>query len=170
MTEEIWKPIEGYAYPYEVSNLGNVRGPYGLLAGHVCGTASIVSLIRERGTSATVRIHTLVARAFVPNPEGYRYVRHKDGDRMNCRADNLEWYSKADTYKAPKKPKPKKPPKCPADCIYNGYCYTDTRYCDYYLTTDIRRPCPAGPGCTVYVPNKRPKESQSGETVCVSMK
>ena len=38
-----------------------------------------------------VKIAYLVARAFVPNPECRRWVRHKDGDRTNNAASNLEW-------------------------------------------------------------------------------
>jgi hypothetical protein len=35
-------------------------------------------------------------------------------------------------------------------CIYNGYGVSDTvTICTYFLTTDNRRPCPAGSGCTV---------------------
>lgn len=33
----------------------------------------------------------LVAQAFVPNPNNYTLVKHKDGDIGNVNADNLEW-------------------------------------------------------------------------------
>lgn len=36
----------------------------------------------------------LVARAWVPNAEGRPYVRHKNGNTRDNRADNLEWCEK----------------------------------------------------------------------------
>lgn len=161
MTEEIWKPIEGFDYPYEVSNLGRVRGIYGIIGGQHNGVAVTVSL-RRGGKSYTVRVHTLVAKAFVPQPEGTNMVRHKDGDVDNVEADNLEWYSYESMKKAPEKPKKgqkEKVPKCPKDCIYNCFWDEHWRYCDYFFATGTRRPCPAGPGCTVYEKRKRPKRN-----------
>lgn len=41
----------------------------------------------------TAYVHRLVALAFVPNPNGYKEVDHKDGNRANPNAYNLEWVS-----------------------------------------------------------------------------
>ena len=37
--------------------------------------------------------HFLVANAFLPNPNNYPIIHHKDGDRLNNNLDNLEWIS-----------------------------------------------------------------------------
>lgn len=39
----------------------------------------------------TVAVHILVAKAFVSNPDSKPEVNHKDFDRRNPNADNLEW-------------------------------------------------------------------------------
>lgn len=40
------------------------------------------------------RLHRMIAKAFVPRVEGKNDVNHKDGDKMNNMADNLEWVTK----------------------------------------------------------------------------
>lgn len=37
------------------------------------------------------RVHILVAEAFIPNPNNYPIVMHKDNDKTNCNIDNLKW-------------------------------------------------------------------------------
>lgn len=112
MTEE-WKDIQGYEGKYEVSNLGRVRSldhmmhrfdsrmgieiSY-IVKGRILRQARsidgypIINLnTGGRGTGHTHRIHALVARAFIPNPGNLPEVNHKDEDKTNNRADNLEW-------------------------------------------------------------------------------
>ena len=47
--------------------------------------------IRQGGKKLKRYVHVLVALAHIPNPEGKPFVNHKDGKKINMRADNLEW-------------------------------------------------------------------------------
>ena len=37
------------------------------------------------------RLHILVAEAYIPNPENYPYVMHKDDNKQNPNVENLQW-------------------------------------------------------------------------------
>lgn len=49
-----------------------------------------VKLHTSDGTHSC-KLHRLMAKAFIPNPQGYSVVNHKDGNKLNCHLDNLEW-------------------------------------------------------------------------------
>jgi hypothetical protein len=47
--------------------------------------------LQKDGKSKQVRVHRLVADAFIPNPDKLPQVNHKDGNKTNNYIDNLEW-------------------------------------------------------------------------------
>ena len=100
--EEIWKDIKGYEGKYKISNLGHILmlGAYsdgrkykqGLKKTRVDkGGYEYVNLTNWEGKVETVKIHRLVAEAFIPNPENKPCIDHIDCNRTNNNVDNLRW-------------------------------------------------------------------------------
>lgn len=106
--KEIYKPIIGYEDLYEISNCGNVRTVLGKTTESVRHGTRVwkqrvlkprilsssghlrVSLYKNKiGTDFL--IHRLVAQAFIPNPNNYSIINHKDSDPTNNNVENLEW-------------------------------------------------------------------------------
>ncbi len=55
------------------------------------GELIVMLTSRDRETCHNIRIGKAVAQHFVPNPNNYKFIRYKDGNKLNCRADNIEW-------------------------------------------------------------------------------
>ncbi|NPA12670.1 MAG: helix-turn-helix domain-containing protein [Aquificae bacterium] len=47
--------------------------------------------LSNRGKRKVFLLHRLVAKYFLPNEKGYKYVIHKDGNKDNNSVDNLQW-------------------------------------------------------------------------------
>lgn len=71
--------------------LRNKRGKWNELNQYINERGYMRIGIQDKGVSQCV--HSLVAETFVvnPDPSNKRYVNHKDGNKLNNRADNLEW-------------------------------------------------------------------------------
>lgn len=93
---EIWKDISGYEGLYQVSNLGRVKrffknGKENFLSGKKDKDGYIEVILSSNQRKKYYRLHRLVADAFVPNLENKPQINHKDRNKQNNYADNLEW-------------------------------------------------------------------------------
>lgn len=50
-----------------------------------------VTLVNDLGERKTIKLHRLVASAFLPNLDEKREINHKDFDKTNNSVENLEW-------------------------------------------------------------------------------
>lgn len=98
--KELWKPIDGTDGLYEVSNTGKVRalnyGNSGITKQVKASPDRITGYVKVRikdhnGNARTCLLHRLVASAFIPNNNSLPCVNHKDEDKTNNNANNLEW-------------------------------------------------------------------------------
>lgn len=90
---ESWKDIEGYEGIYQISNLGRVKSLRNdIILKNRIGSRGYCEVCLQHNRKVTQsKVHRLVANAFIPNPNNYSLVNHKDEDKTNNRVDNLEW-------------------------------------------------------------------------------
>jgi hypothetical protein len=88
----IWKEIKGIE-GYSVSDSGTVRNDRTstILKSYLRRDGYMSIVLLGNGKYINKKIHRLVAKYFVPNPHNYKEVNHKDEDKTNNCASNLEW-------------------------------------------------------------------------------
>ena len=97
MKKEYWKPVVGYEGLYEVSNWGRVKsirfGKERILKPGTCGRGYLFVNLCKNGKVKLYYVHRLVAESFIPNPNNYPIINHKDENKTNNSVGNLEWCS-----------------------------------------------------------------------------
>lgn len=98
---EKWIDIIGFEGQYQISNYGNIYSVKSKkMLGKSLGTSGYKNVcLCKNGFAKTYMIHRLVAKHFLPNPENLEQVNHKDHDKGNNNAENLEWVSQSENVK-----------------------------------------------------------------------
>ena len=106
---EIWKEILGFEGYYQARNFGDVRriGNYSnqnkswslskpkVLVPKDNGKGYKTLTLSVNGVHYYRYVHRLVALTFLENPNHYREINHKDGDKGNNCVWNLEWCNRS---------------------------------------------------------------------------
>lgn len=96
---EKWKPVVGFEDLYAVSNNGRVaslqfHGKPGfslMTQSNMKGYPAVKIRNSKTGFSQSLKVHRLVAEAFIPNPENKPHVDHIDTNPENNNVKNLRW-------------------------------------------------------------------------------
>lgn len=106
--KEIWKDIKGYEGEYQISNKGRIKSlsktkvrdnitgitykTKEKIMRPACNKKGYLgTMIGRNGKTKSVKVHRLVAEAFIPNPLRLHEVNHIDGNKSNNSVENLEW-------------------------------------------------------------------------------
>jgi len=80
---------------YRVTRDGRIwnDNTYSFLKGSLSNKGYLQTILSSRQTkqARNVKIHRVVAEAFIPNPDNLPEVNHINGDKTDNRAENLEW-------------------------------------------------------------------------------
>lgn len=103
---EEWKDIPNFEGLYQGSNLGRVKSlerfyktgrggiqllPERILKQNIKKTGYVEVTLCKNGKHKSFLLHRIIGKLFVPNPNNYTEINHKDENLENNCASNLEW-------------------------------------------------------------------------------
>lgn len=113
LPNEEWRDVVGYEGYYMVSNIGRIatlshtvdfisiydgvevkktfKAKQCLRKLHQGKHGYMECTLRDSKRTKLMKVHRIVAEAFIPNPQSLPSVNHKDEDKTNNKVENLEW-------------------------------------------------------------------------------
>lgn len=93
---EVWKQIPDFPN-YSVSNEGRVKNVKfnRLISQHFDKDGYCLAPLSHKGKTKTARVHQLVAKAFIPNPDILLVPDHLDLNKANNQVSNLRWATRS---------------------------------------------------------------------------
>ena len=103
---EEWRSVVGWEDLYAVSDRGRVKRlaretktrsgnikilPEKIMTTNPGADGYVHIQLKHNGKRVVTKACRLVAEAFIPNPDGFVAVNHLNGDRSDCRVENLSW-------------------------------------------------------------------------------
>ena len=102
MKNVVWRDVKGYEGIYQISNYGEVIRLMSYDSrGHLRNSKILKQSknkygylqlgLHKDGKEKKYLVHRLVAENFIDNPNNYPEINHKDENKQNNSASNLEW-------------------------------------------------------------------------------
>lgn len=100
MNKEEWKEITGYSR-YKAASFGDIwdKEENRFVTKYDCDGYYIISLKSDDGKWHTgIKLHKLIAKLFIPNPENKKEVHHIDCNSYHNSIDNLMWVTRQEHF------------------------------------------------------------------------
>lgn len=96
----MWKQVSGYENVYFINEYGVLKNAYGrIIKPQNRKDGYLQYQLSLNGIRKMHKVHRLVAKAFVDNPDELNVVNHIDGNKTNNYYKNLEWCTSAQNNK-----------------------------------------------------------------------
>ena len=88
---EQWKIIKDFPN-YQVSSCGRIKNKKGIIMKPDNSNDGYLNIkLFNNGKRKGFRVHRLVAQTFIPNPNNYPHINHRNGIKTDNKICNLEW-------------------------------------------------------------------------------